>query len=343
MDRHDIIEEALGRIDPEYAEAAARKMNRKGRKPAMTPAKRTALIAAAAMLAAALIGGGIFAAVSRDQKKTVPLSTSALLATLTVTSTPQTAGRASAFLPFGDRVALYSSVYLPEDEPEYAATSRNEKVLRQYQGELYYEGATKWYMVEDSVNLQTLIREDADGRLSVWQFSCFQTWGGDRLQAEFPDSIISDYEYRTLLAALYHVDSSDDIARIEILPVTGYRYQNGQPRADIPETIVVKTRKDIEGIYEILKKMTCYGTGSLVDHAEPVISQELQNLLMADSSRQSLYERDVRLVLQDGTTIEGLKYSAVWGSFYEQGGIAYGGLTPADVETMNYYADIRTN
>ncbi len=344
MDRLDVLEEAIGRIDLEYAEAAARKMNRKNRKSWLTPQRRTTLLAAAAALIVSLIAGGVFGIIYRkggDPAKNTGKNTSnALLSTLNVSSSTQDIGQSSAFLPFGDRVALYSSVYLPEDEADPSLSDQNETILRQYLGELYYTDSSKWYIVDDSANLQALLREEPDGRLSLWQFSCFQTWGEDLLKAEFPDSVISEYEYKTLLAALYHVDSAADIARIEILPVTGYRCQNEDPQAETPEKIVINARKDIEGIYEILKKMTCYGTGSLADQTEALFSPELQNAFLADNS---LYERDVRLILKDGSTIEGLKYSAVWGAFYEQGGIAYGGLTPTDVETMNYYADIRTH
>jgi hypothetical protein len=74
-----------------------------------------------------------------------------------------------------------------------------------------------------------------------------------------------------------------------------------------------------------------------------VVSPEIQSKLSANTSLQAFYERDIRITLRDGSVIEGLKYSAVWGSFYEQGGIAYTGLTEDDVTIMNDYSDIQTS
>ena len=378
MDKRDIFGEAIGRIDPKYTEAAARKMSRKERVVTI-PARRVALLAAAAVLILALIVGGVLGILrlnredpknptqiadhttapepsnptdpkpsdepssspSESEPSNSPKRPPVSMASALKLAPDVRIGMTSAFLPFGDRVALYSSVYIPDD---YDADSlQNEAVLHEHLGELYYSGAGKWHLVDNSLNLQYLIREESDGRLSLWQFSCFQTWGGDTLQKEFPGCSFSEYEYKTLLATFYHVTSAEDIVKIEILPVSGTSYPSDPSLQTGFEPIVIESENDIQTVYDILRKMVCYGTGSMAEHARMVVSPEIQSKLSANTSLQAFYERDVRITLRDGSVIEGLKYSAVWGSFYEQGGIAYTGLTEDDVTIMNDYADIQTS
>ena len=380
MDKRDIFDEALGRIDPKYTEAAARKMNRKERASFAAPARRTVLLAAAAVLLLILVSGGVLGIIqitknhggpsdkgssspteiadqSGQTKPSEPTKPSQkepsgdpsqstpdeprveLMEAMTFSTERTSTSYLSSFVPFGDRVALYSSLWLPSDTDE-ATTQANEDLLRSHLGELYYSGLMKWYMVDDSVNLQNLIREEADGRLSLWQFSCFQTWGGDMLKDEFPDCIVSDYEYKTLLATFYHVSSAEDIAYIEILPTTGARYTtDGSPAGVQP--VLIEDPHDIQSIYDILRKMVCYGTGSFVDNTAAVNSDSFLNAVNALPALRSSLERDIRIVLKDGSSIQGLKYSAFQCAFYENGGIAYGGLDEEDIVAMNEFAAIR--
>ncbi|MBR6977208.1 MAG: hypothetical protein IKH74_02290 [Lachnospiraceae bacterium] len=381
MNKNDLLEEALNRIDPEFAEDAARKMNRRNRKSAKSPAWQPGLLIAAAALLLALVGGGIFAITRMggrpgneptkptefaDQNDptnpsqynptspsqhdpTNPVSPDEpssdaprvdFMSEMTFSTDRKSADYLSSFLPFGDRVALYSSLWLPSDTDE-AATKANEEILRSHLGELYYTGLMKWYMVDDSVNLKNLIREEADGRLSLWQFSCFQTWGGDMLQEEFPGKIIGDYEYKTLLATFYHVTSAEDIERVEILPTTGVRSTGNGTPAGGAQPILIEDPHDIQSIYDILRKMVCSGTGSMVDNAADVNSENFFNAVNAHPALRSSLERDIRIVLKDGSSIQGLKYSAFQCAFYENGGIAYGGLDEEDIVAMNDFAEIR--
>ena len=384
MDKRDIFDEALGRIDTKYTEAAARKMDRKQRASFAAPARRMVLLAAAAVLLLILISGGVLGIVQiakhhgdpsdkgssspteiADQngqtKPSTPTDPSrpsqnapsddpsqntqeepraALMEAMTFSTERTSTSYLSSFVPFGDRVALYSSLWLPSDT-DAETTQANEDLLRSHLGELYYSGLMKWYMVDDSVNLKNLIREEADGRLSLWQFSCFQTWGGDMLKDEFPDCIVSDYEYKTLLATFYHVSSAEDIERIEILPTTGARYTTDGSPAGGAQPILIEDPHDIQSIYDILRKMVCYGTGSMVDNSAEVNSPGFLMTVNAIPALRSSLERDIRIVLKDGSSIQGLKYSAFQCAFYESGGIAYGGLDEEDIVAMNEFAAIR--
>ena len=263
-----------------------------------------------------------------------------LMEAMTFSTERTSASYLSSFVPFGDRVALYSSLWLPSDT-DSETTAANEEILRSHLGELYYSGLMKWYMVDDSVNLQNLIREEADGRLSLWQFSCFQTWGGEMLKDEFPDCIIGDYEYKTLLATFYHVSSVEDIERIEILPTGGARYTDSGSPAGGVQPVIIEDPHDIQSIYDIRRKMVCYGTGSLVDNTADVNAPGFLNTVNALPALRSSLERDIRIVLKDGSSIQGLKYSAFQCAFYENGGIAYGGLEEEDIVAMNDFAEIR--
>ena len=264
----------------------------------------------------------------------------ALMEAMTFSTKRDSADYLSSFVPFGDRVALYASLWLPTDTDE-ATTAKNEEILRAHLGELYYSGLMRWYMVDDSVNLTNLIREEADGRLSLWQFSCFQTWGGDMLKEEFPDCIVSDYEYKTLLATFYHVSSAEDIARIEILPTTGVRYTDDNRQTGGVQPVIIEDPHDIQSIYDILRKMVCYGTGSMAEAPAAQNSPLFEATVEATPALRSRLERDIRIVLKDGSSIQGLKYSAFQCAFYESGGIAYGGLDEEDIVAMNEFADIR--
>ena len=378
MDKFEIFEEALTHIDEKYMEEAARSLRKKDENPGTAPPRQIVLLAAAAVLLLMLIAGGVLGIIrGKNPGKDDPFPTEIadrpsgvrpsgpseavmptdpseadpteqtpkeprveLMEAMTFSKERTSASYLSSFVPFGDRVALYSSLWLPSDTDDLT-TAKNEEILRAHLGELYYSGLMRWYMVDDSVNLQNLIREEADGRLSLWTFSCFQTWGGDMLKDEFPDCIVSDYEYKTLLATFYHVSSAEDIERIEILPTTGVRYTDGSEQTGGVRPVIIEDPHDIQSIYDILRKMVCYGTGSMVDNSAEVNSPGFLMTVNAHPALRSSLERDIRIVLKDGSSIQGLKYSAFQCAFYENGGIAYGGLDEEDIVAMNEFADIR--
>ena len=79
----------------------------------------------------------------------------------------------------------------------------------------------------------------------------------------------------------------------------------------------------------------------MVDNAADVNSEDFVNAVNAHPALRSSLERDIRIVLKDGSSIQGLKYSAFQCAFYENGGIAYGGLDEEDIVAMNEFAEIR--
>ena len=52
--------------------------------------------------------------------------------------------------------------------------------------------------------------------------------------------------------------------------------------------------------------------------------------------------RELRIDLKDGSSITGLKYSATWGGFYENDGVAYHDLTDEQAALINRLAKIKT-
>ena len=90
--------------------------------------------------------------------------------------------------------------------------------------------------------------------------------------------------------------------------------------------------------------MACYGESSLGRDDIPSYRESTINAMKDGRSFQDPWKnRQVQIDLKNGTSITGLRYSAVWGGFYNQYNTAYHDLTNEQVSMINLLAKIRTD
>ena len=194
----------------------------------------------------------------------------------------------------------------------------NQTILQGLIGEFAAnEGGTEFYRIKDHEDLRYLIRKKPNGLMSVWEFKRFHVFYID-----------APYIYGDALSFIYNVNSAKDIKQIVFLPPTFDNTETGKAVQKEIGTVTVKKASDIEVIYDVLKEMLCYGEFSLGRDDLPCYRTDTIRAMKAVQSYTGtkLY-REIRIDLKNGTSITSLKYSGIWGGFYEDYGVAYHDLT----------------
>ena len=243
----------------------------------------------------------------------------------------------NAYVQIGDHVAMYDR--LTTDTVNLAS----------YQGELFVEGPSsdevsfydlqgdesclasrncKWYRLKGVQNLRFLIKEDAKGELSAWQFGMFMSIQEGNWQKLFPGDVVKEWEYgcRERLEVLYQVSGAKDIDRIEVLPgasglLSVIPVNEFRRYAEELGTRTIEDRGKIREILTILWNMKDVpSSGQDIQAHLGVFRSELMRdnvetcYLAAELGPLMRYERKIRLVFSDGSS-ETLFYSAVSGAF----------------------------
>ena len=242
-----------------------------------------------------------------------------------------------AYVKIGDHVAMYDRL------------SSETMDLTSYQGRLFAEGPSsevhsldvlgnkdcqascdcKWYRLKGVRNLQYLIKEDANGELSAWQFGLFMSFQEGAWRKLFPEEVKKEAEYgcRERLEVLCQVSSAKDIARIEVLPgastllsstipVTEYRKYEEEIR-----TKTIEDHRTIEELLTIFRNMkdVLSSPQDIQAHLRVFRSELMRNnvetsWLAGELGPLMRYDRKIRLVFSDGSNTL-LTYSAVSGAF----------------------------
>ena len=210
----------------------------------------------------------------------------------------------TANVEMSGRTAIYDMV--PEGDSE---------LLAQNLGVSLYDNA-EWNLLAGHRDLQYLIRK-SDGGYSLWEFSCFS--GEEYLYSEVLD--------------LYDIHSPVDIKEIIVKPANMDNTEAGQKLQREIGTVTITDEEDIAVLYEIVSGMTCYG------------QDNWDRIDMGDSSDDGMLNRVrmgryLTLVTADGLEINKLKYTAVSGTFYEYGGIAYSPLSVEDKKVVDEILEI---
>ena len=192
----------------------------------------------------------------------------------------------------------------------------NQNILQGFIGDFFAnDGGTEYYKIKDHDDLQYLISKTPSGELCVWEFIFIKLFYAE-----------SSYSYGAALS-IYGVNSAKDIKQIVFLPPTFNNTEEGKAIQKEIGTVTVKNAADIKVIYDVLKDMICYGEYSLGRDDLPCYREDtirkMKNVQMGDMEKY----REIRIDLKSGAPISSLKYSATWGGFYEDRGVAYHDLT----------------
>ena len=218
-------------------------------------------------------------------------------------------------------------------EEEYQRIKEeNQKILEGFVGESFAkDGGKDFYRIKDHGDIRYLIRKTPKGELSVWEFKRFKVF-----------YIENPYLYGDALTLIYHVNSADDIQQIVFLPPTFDNTEVGKAIQKEIGTTTVKNRSDVEAIYQVLKGMECYGAHSLGREDLPCCRENTIREMNTSHMGNARKYRELRIDLKDGSSIIGLKYSATWGGFYENNGVAYHDLMDEQAALINRLAKIKT-
>lgn len=202
-----------------------------------------------------------------------------------------------ATLPIGEYMGIYTKQETAGSEILACSTGRQ------------IEAAGTWYAVSGHTDLQYLICGDGSA-YSLWKFQCFNR---------------EEYPYRDVLELVYGINTPDIITGIRSEPPKMDNTDAGVRIQKEIGTMLITDREKIEAVYEILRSMTCYGSDrwDLIDYGD-VEAPSDTGTASHEAVRLGRY---LSLVTDYGNEIDGLKYTAVSGMFYEFSGIAYNRLT----------------
>lgn len=187
--------------------------------------------------------------------------------------------------------------------------SNDEKILKASIGDPA-EGTDKWFKVSGHEDLQYLIHINNKAEYSLWSFAYFQS---------------KEYPYNDVLQKIYNIYSSDDIKKIISNPADMDNSDEGKAIQDEIGTTVITDKKNIEKIYQILTKLTCYGD----DNWERIGLSNDSKTAMQKYVRMGRY-LSLETAGGNGNSIDSLKYTGVSGMFYEYNGVAYHKLKKND-------------
>lgn len=212
---------------------------------------------------------------------------------------------AHAKVPIEEYTGIYEKVY-PMESAVLAASIGRE-----------VDGAKDWYYISGHSDLQYLIQKD-DQNYSLWQFGYFDC---------------EEYPYIDVLKLVYRIESAEDITEIEVKPATMDNTDAGKRIQKEIGTRTVTNRDEIETIYQVLCTMTCYGSNrwDLIDYGDVEAPADTE---MRDHNAVRL-GRYLAFATDYGNVIDGLKYTAVSGMFYEFSGVAYNRLTREQAESVS--------
>ncbi|MCM1327745.1 MAG: hypothetical protein NC094_13685 [Bacteroidales bacterium] len=208
-------------------------------------------------------------------------------------------------VPVGQYTGIYEKVY--DIDSAVLADSIGSKV----------DGAGDWYYISGHEDLQYLICEK-DRDYSLWKFGYFDS---------------EEYPYSDVLQMVYKIMSADKITDIKVEPAKMDNTDEGKRIQEEIGTRLITNRDKINQLYQTLCTMTCYGNNrwDLIDYGDAEVAADI-GLPDHAAVRMGRY---LTLTMDNGNEIDGLKYTAVSGMFYEFSGVAYNRLGKEQAESVN--------
>lgn len=217
-------------------------------------------------------------------------------------------------VPVGDRTACYEQMNIAGSK------------LKKYVGAEYRKtDPMVWYFPVERNTLNYLIREEADGTLTLWQFRSFEMGPGET------------YTYGDVLSMIYGVAGAEDIVSITTSPMNADNTELGQKIQKEIGTQTDTDREDIASFYNVVKDVICYGMcdSNPADDTRFTYSFSTEQRDKLATGESTYGTRCLSIALTDGTTLDSWIYSALSGSFFEYGGIFTEPLKESDVDTLN--------
>ena len=289
--------------------------------------KKTIFIIAGIVLAC-LIAGGVFLAVFLNQQKknaekNAEASFREFISGLGVTepSLREAHLLPSIELEINGHFAYYIRIYTLTEifHPELVLDNTFEKVekeLGNYKGKLFQRKEGNWYTVKNAVPLRYLIREDEAGKLSVWEFICFN-------------------DDREVLSTIYSVRSASDIESIAFSPYLEDYGPWVPSQREASDTIVIRDEETIQSFYSILAKAECGG----IHYGFDLTWDEDPSRYHGEPGQILSFR--LRIECRNGAVIDSLLYSGDLGCFSELFGISIRELSDEDMAVMNRMTGIQ--
>lgn len=179
------------------------------------------------------------------------------------------------------------------------------------------DGAKDWHYISGHQDLQYLIREE-NQEYSLWKFGYFDS---------------EEYPYSDVLQLVYKIESAERITAIEVKPAQMDNTDEGKRIQQEIGTRTIANRDEINTLYQVLCTMTCYGSDrwDLIDYGNVEAAADTG---LSDHAAVWL-GRYMTLTMDNGNEIDGLKYTAVSGMFYEFSGVAYNRLTTEQAQSIS--------
>lgn len=225
-----------------------------------------------------------------------------------------------------DTMSVMVSVTVDGRTAWYEQVNVSDGKLEKWVGNEYLDaGAMTWYYPLGADNLKYLIRQDADGTLSLWVFTSFAADDGET------------YTYGDVLSVIYGADSAEDIVSITTSPYQANNTAEGKAVQDEVGTHTYTDREAIATFYNIVKAVVCCGADgeNPADNTRFSYSFSTESADKLTSGESTYGTRCISIEFTDGTTLDSWKYSALSGSFFEYGGIFTEPLADADVYALN--------
>lgn len=216
-----------------------------------------------------------------------------------------------------EMVAAYGRVSLGEYTGIYEKVSSIDSAVLENSIGREVDGAKDWYHISGHMDLQYLIRKENQA-YSLWKFGYFDS---------------EEYPYSDVLQFVYKIMSADEITEIKVRPAQMDNTDEGKRIQQEIGTRTITNREEINTFYQVLCTMTCYGSNrwDLIDYGNVEAAADTG---LSDHAAVWL-GRYLTLTMDNGNEIDGLKYTAVSGMFYEFSGVAYNRLTTEQAESIS--------
>ena len=351
MDKAFIVANAIENIDAKFIEQAAKRQKRTV--PADFKGRKVVFIAASAALAAIVLGSAVAIYRFAHSSTTAVMPFEDHLMALKKLKGEIDTAMVISYVPIGDRLPVYELIYMSqseirddgfaENEPvEYDTVKyENEEKLKDYLGNYLVSFRGDWYQVSGRDDLRYLIRENGESSFSIWEFVEFKTTSfcsDDDEDVIELNPIIGGYQYGEVLSEIYHIHSAEDIVSIEFCPSNDDRTPEGIAYRNSIDNVVVRDRDTVAMIYEILSKMERIPAADQLEHVYP--NRAANTGLEHSNPLSAVFVREIVIQLNNGLTIDQLKYSAKWGAFYDRKGSFYMELDDRDYDLISKIANI---
>lgn len=192
------------------------------------------------------------------------------------------------------QIDKYTAVY------EAVASVSSEQLEKSMGKEV--EANEETYYVSGHNDLQYIIRKTA-GTYLLWKFMYFES---------------DEYPFKDVLSLIYDVHSEQDIKEVYVKPSDVDNTDEGKALQLEIGNVSITDSDSITSLYKVLNSLTCYGPENW-----DRINYGQDDGGMLNAVRNARY---LTFSMANGCKLDSLKYTAVSGTFYEYGGVAYNEL-----------------